>query len=122
VTENNTERRGSFRIDADVYDAVVREQERLRKLRHGKKPTYSEILRDMWTAYQAILKHAPHSSAEINDVAATARNDEERRYVIGLLGTMRDTRIWHDYYQPVVEILFREHLPPNKPKAKHGAA
>ena len=48
--ENNTNK-GSVRIDPDIMNLILDEQARLRKA-EGKKPSYSEIMRRMWEAYE----------------------------------------------------------------------
>src|SRR6185312_12838355 len=78
VAENTKKTPGNWstlRIDSAVMDLLYEEQARLRKL-EGKKPSYSQILRKMWDAYEAHKAAVPARAEPMSPMSQRRRAPE----------------------------------------------
>ena len=69
MTENKSNR-GAVRIDPDIMNLILDEQARLRKA-EGKKPSYSEIMRRMWEAYEGTKATGTEDSLRKRGISST---------------------------------------------------
>ena len=81
--------RGAVRIDADVMEAIMEEQSRLRKV-EGKRPTYSQLIRRMWDAYAGKSPDPIPVPVASTDPSVTPRTATERRIIAAVLQFLRD--------------------------------
>ena len=78
-----------MRIDADVMEAIMEEQSRLRKV-EGKRPTYSQLIRRMWDAYAGKVPEPIPVQPVSTDPSITPRTATERRIIAAVLQFLRD--------------------------------